>query len=488
MSNGWTMLHKQTSPNHFNMARGLAALGRGPDNTLVHMSNQELAGLKQLAHAAGGQLTTNPHTGLPEAGFLSGLLPAIAGGLTALIPGVGPWAAPMVGAAVGGADSAINHQSILTGMGLGALGGFGGGNIAGELGGLGGASGAAAEGSSFGANASQAGSGLSNIMGGGAKLGALGYGNLAMAAAPAVNNYIQGNQAKMPTQSNEYYRTKFNAGSQQPGGQSQGQLPLTGQGYGPGTYSPTYNYGATYASGGIASPSPAPSQISSTPIAMGSSAGINTLPNQTALHNYYSSLLQTPSNAPGAPPPPDAMNNYLNSLQASLTPQTQTGKPTTPTVATPTQPTSGIAGLGALSTNAANGATSYDPTTQTYGTPSGAGQLSSSQLQQLLSQYGGGFSMGMAGGGVASLPPRFLRGPGDGVSDSIPADLGGQKAALADGEFIVPARHVSELGNGSSEAGARKLYAMMDRIQKKRGKTLGDNFAEDSKADQEMPA
>jgi hypothetical protein len=96
--------------------------------------------------------------------------------------------------------------------------------------------------------------------------------------------------------------------------------------------------------------------------------------------------------------------------------------------------------------------------------------------------------MGMAGGGVASLPPRFLRGPGDGVSDSIPADLGGQKAALADGEFIVPARHVSELGNGSSEAGARKLYAMMDRIQKKRGKTLGDNFAEDSKADQEMPA
>jgi len=69
---------------------------------------------------------------------------------------------------------------------------------------------------------------------------------------------------------------------------------------------------------------------------------------------------------------------------------------------------------------------------------------------------------------------RLLRGPGDGVSDSIPATIGNkQPARLADGEFVVPARIVSELGNGSTEAGARQLYAMMDRVQKARGKTMG---------------
>jgi hypothetical protein len=98
----------------------------------------------------------------------------------------------------------------------------------------------------------------------------------------------------------------------------------------------------------------------------------------------------------------------------------------------------------------------------------------------------------LAGGGnsVTPQPPRFLRGPGDGVSDSIPAQINGQRpAALADGEFVVPARIVSEIGNGSSEAGARQLYAMMDRIQKRRAKTTGSgNVAVDSRARALLPA
>ena len=86
---------------------------------------------------------------------------------------------------------------------------------------------------------------------------------------------------------------------------------------------------------------------------------------------------------------------------------------------------------------------------------------------------------------------RLLKGPGDGVSDSIPASIGSnrQPARLADGEFVVPARIVSELGNGSTEAGARKLYAMMDRIQKARGKTVGKGkVATNSRADKHLPA
>ena len=85
---------------------------------------------------------------------------------------------------------------------------------------------------------------------------------------------------------------------------------------------------------------------------------------------------------------------------------------------------------------------------------------------------------------------RLLKGPGDGVSDSIPATIGHkQPARLADGEFVVPARHVSELGNGSTEAGARKLYAMLDRIQSARAKTVGKKKGSiDSKADKYLPA
>ena len=86
---------------------------------------------------------------------------------------------------------------------------------------------------------------------------------------------------------------------------------------------------------------------------------------------------------------------------------------------------------------------------------------------------------------------RLLRGPGDGVSDSIPATIGQkqQPARLADGEFVVPARIVSELGNGSTDAGAKKLYAMMDRVQRARGKTTGKNkVAANSRADKYLPA
>ena len=109
----------------------------------------------------------------------------------------------------------------------------------------------------------------------------------------------------------------------------------------------------------------------------------------------------------------------------------------------------------------------------------------------------GGGMMGYAvGGGLGSLGSysdggRLLKGPGDGVSDSIPATIGAknQPARLADGEFVIPARIVSELGNGSTDAGAKKLYAMMDRVQRARGKTTGKNkVAANSRADKHLPA
>ena len=100
----------------------------------------------------------------------------------------------------------------------------------------------------------------------------------------------------------------------------------------------------------------------------------------------------------------------------------------------------------------------------------------------------------MAAGGIASLPEyaaggKLLRGPGDGMSDDIPAVIKGetpQRAALADGEFVVPADVVSHLGNGSTDAGAKRLYSMMDRVRTAR--TGRKDQGKQIKAERFMPA
>jgi hypothetical protein len=84
------------------------------------------------------------------------------------------------------------------------------------------------------------------------------------------------------------------------------------------------------------------------------------------------------------------------------------------------------------------------------------------------------YPINMASGGISNLGGysdggRMLRGPGDGMSDSIPASISGKRPArLADGEFVVPADVVSHLGNGSTDAGAKQLYAMMNKVRQAR--------------------
>ena len=83
--------------------------------------------------------------------------------------------------------------------------------------------------------------------------------------------------------------------------------------------------------------------------------------------------------------------------------------------------------------------------------------------------YAQGGNVANLGGYAAGGNPRLLKGPGDGMSDNIPATIGGkQPARLADGEFVVPADVVSHLGNGSTDAGAKHLYDMMNRVRKAR--------------------
>jgi hypothetical protein len=96
-------------------------------------------------------------------------------------------------------------------------------------------------------------------------------------------------------------------------------------------------------------------------------------------------------------------------------------------------------------------------------TPMGQLQMASVKAAQ------GGIMQSSLGGYAAGGNPRLLKGPGDGMSDNIPATINGrQPARLADGEFVIPADVVSHLGNGSTEAGAKQLHAMMNRVRKAR--------------------
>ncbi len=161
------------------MAEQLRSYGRNGDSMLVHMTPGEVGGLQQLAMAAGGSLTINPDTGLPEAGFLGKLLPTILGAALAAT-GVG---APLAAGIVGLGQTALTGD---IGKGLMAgLGAFGGGSLAGAAG-LGGA----ISNNAFGALGSKAGI-LGANMGAGAGAGALGAGKA------AASNLLPGDEIAM---------------------------------------------------------------------------------------------------------------------------------------------------------------------------------------------------------------------------------------------------------------------------------------------------
>lgn len=152
--------------------------------------------------------------------------------------------------------------------------------------------------------------------------------------------------------------------------------------------------------------------------------------------------------------------------------------------------TEAAAEAAAAAASAAEAAAASETSTETSTDSDNSGEKNGGLLRRRV----GGLAA-LAQGGYSHLGDysdggRLLRGPGDGVSDSIPATIGDKRPArLADGEFVVPARIVSELGNGSTEAGARKLYAMMDRIQKNRSKTVGKGkVAVNSRSDKALPA
>ena len=178
---------------------------------------------------------------------------------------------------------------------------------------------------------------------------------------------------------------------------------------------------------------------------------------RTLSSNYQRGTAHAGGGLMSAPPTPGLMDNgasgNVDFMGGDMYPQSQMHHSS---YATPTQ----------MPTSAQETMASYEPKTNPL-----TGQMTAN----------------MASGGIADLGSysdggRMLKGPGDGMSDNIPATIGGkQPARLADGEFVVPADVVSHLGNGSTDAGAKQLYSMMNKVRqartgtKKQGKQINPN-------------
>jgi hypothetical protein len=112
------------------VAQQMQSMGRGEDSVLMHMTPGEVGGLQALAQSAGGSLTINPHTGLPEAGFLSSLLPTLLGGLLTVVSGGA--LSPLLAAGLVGGGTGLATGSLKKGL-MAGLGAFGGAGLAGGI-------------------------------------------------------------------------------------------------------------------------------------------------------------------------------------------------------------------------------------------------------------------------------------------------------------------------------------------------------------------
>jgi len=382
-------------------AKHLAAHGRGPDDQLIHMSGKEVAGLQALAKAAGGSLTINPHTGLAEAGFLDSLLPTIVGaGLMYFSGGaINPLTA---GAIVGGVETARTGD-----LGKGALAGLGGFGGAGMVGGL--------------ASAGAAGANVPPV-----PEFALNSGAPLNAAAGAVPEFALSSGAPLNTVASE----------------AMGPL-----GFKDAVSAGASNFAASPSVAGLGGYKTL--GMAAAPAVMGAmQPKLNAEPDKTPqmIRPYkYDYNPQTPSNMIGSQYQPTGQDTserqWFNPSYTALPPyQAANGGIIALAGGGPVEQMSNQAAMG---TNTmypmANMATSSFATP--YQSPVSTNMLAPTS-DSGVTMNGEPNMQGtrLAAGGLSDLGGysdggRLLRGPGDGVSDSIPAQIGNkQPARLADGE------------------------------------------------------
>jgi hypothetical protein len=490
-----------------NTAHYLKSKGRGRDTELVHMSKREIKGLQDLAKAAGGSLTINPDTGLVEAGFLEDALPVVAAAAATYFTAGA--AAPYMTAALGSSMAGGIAAGALAGAGISGLTAAITGRDVGNAALMGGVGGAISGG--LGAY------GDANVLADATQKAAVESGTQA-AAQSAVQAPAFGDFPGSLSDPTAGMAAAANTGmppmpmtppppTSMAGGLNPGDVEAQMGGFygGPAPANPYANMTNPQitAATGIQPPPPGPQTIYQQQGMLGKT-GILALPAAGLLNTETESL---PGEDPYVSPIKRISPNFKAYQAPRPNPYYQAQYPT-------------YAAEGGIIAMAAGGATKQaylpkgdagkvvDSDANTRGLSAWeAAQYRNKKLLEKsgikaaqipktgIKNLGGDFSDVAAAGGTAHLGDysdggRLLKGPGDGVSDDIPAMIGDkQPARLADGEFVIPARIVSELGNGSTEAGAKRLYAMMDRVQRARKKSTGkDKVAVDSKADKLLPA
>jgi len=411
------------------LAQGLASLGRHGDSMLMHVSPAEVEGLSALGKMTGHKLHTNPHTGMPEAfdfgSFLASLLPTAAGfmvggpaGAAMGLKGTAATLAPIAaGMATGAAVAGAKGDDLLTGTLMGGLGGFGGGNLAGTFGKMG---------------ANTAAQTAQEAIKGGYVPGTVEGANVGLQSQIMPASMTASAPAIAPT-----------AGENIMSGVSQFASDPFGKGY-----------DAFKTAGGSALDLAAP-------VGMAGLSAMQPKPIDTTEEEAKRKAEENKYR--------DPRTGLLNLAQASP------GLRLMATGGTVNTNSSSIASGGIQDL--------YGTNDQTTGTQNlskegyGIGRLNSlaaegSRAKAADTFYAMGGPIAFADGGIFELEAAkggYLDGQGDGMSDSIPATIEGkQPARLADGEFVVPADVVSHLGNGSSKAGAKNLYAMMHNVRKAR--------------------
>lgn len=602
------------------VASHLAAQGRGPDTTLVHMSPREVDALQGIARRHGGSLTINPQTGLAEAGFLDAILPMVAGAGLSMIPGVGP----LMAAGIVGAGTGLLTKDLNKGL-MAGLGAFGGASLAGSIAGMGTAAGStAAAGEAAAATSSlytpaevasmqaagmtpaQITASAADFVGGPSGIGTANM-PFSQATQSALSNPATAGMSEISKAPGAFFKKNMfpigmaaapllAGGSDLFGGGKQEQPESSPTYIRPQAYSQTRNPNYT----GAGTPYFTQSYTPQTPVVASEwgnrsfadggtvgALGISGLGPQAAAGGFapvitYDPVTKQYVNAvPTAAPAVKNIFTYNPATQQYIDTSTETITPDAglPAIGTnqmgyynagnsggggdagsdsqaeanaAADSAAGVAageqaspGADAAANAAAEAAAAGEAAGEAAGDSDGNGNASGNAgdsdggagawaeggitnskmaavdkyvataqsgqqgMQQVMAlaksgDYNAAIALNKlnatpnqnyAMGGIASLGSysdggRLLKGPGDGVSDSIPAIIGDrQPARLANEEFVVPARIVSELGNGSSEAGAKELYKMMERVQNGREKSIGTGkVAVDSKAYKHLPA
>jgi hypothetical protein len=486
-------------------AQGLASLGRGNDSMLVHMTPNEVQGLQGLAMAHGGSLSINPQTGLPEAGILDIVLP-VAGSFFGLPPEV--TAALMAG-------KTLIEGGDIGSAALSAFGGYTGGKFGKSLksfvdpiqslptSAVNAAANTANTAGSFIGSTGEMGSKLLSPSGGASQIGS----NLGSVTNEfGVNRPVEdvfkksfspdyAKQNFVPGFADNNIQGSFmgkDVGAQgmfQPGGGNTLQTtgtPTYGANVGAGT-----DIGSTISEGardfgnqfGAAVKNPidfARHVGEGDALAGGAKLGMY------AASPFVEDMLKPPQFS-FTDPEKGKWRSETGGL--SFDPKYSTGLTLLPNLNQPITAKEG----GYIDSYAMGGV---------VGNPSVGGGLSDlynrpeGQASEIISQDGYGIGrLNNLGGEQARYQAQvlgyasggYLNGQGDGMSDSIPATIEGkQPARLADGEFVVPADVVSHLGNGSSKAGSKRLYKMLDKVR--RARTGHTKQGKQIKADKYLPA